>query len=419
MIVASAGAAQGSGNYRLAQVQVEGSKRYPSAQMAQATGLKVGETVNFAVLQKAANRLAATGFFATIDFRYKFHGDTISVTYTVQDTPKLLPCHFANFVWFTRQQLMQDLRAHIPLFEGAVPSAGKTLSEVRARLQAMLAAKGIHAQILYSVQQQVQQLGGHIDGMEFMETGVATPVEKVEFPGAEKKDASQLAAIFHPLLKQNYDASFIQNYANGALRQLYLEHGYLQARVGPPVARLLPGSTTPNAVVVTIPVSRGEQFDLKGIAWSGQSAIPYKKLDGPLHAKLGRPLNEVQLHEQALGLAHLFHVIGYVRADVTSNPILNPATHTAVYQIRIKQGVLYRMGTLEVRGVDLKHAASIRRMCPLHAGDAFRLDAWKNFLTKAFRHLPPSKSGWKVQQAMKFNDTAKTVNIRLTFSSDS
>lgn len=422
LIVVSAGAAQGSGSYRLTSLSVKGSKRYTSSQAAPATGLKLGEQVNFAGLTKAANRLADTGFFSTIDFNYKTQGGTVSVTYTVQDAKKVMRCHFANFVWFTRQQLMQDLRAHIPLFQGSVPAAGNTLKDVEAELQTMLAARGVHAQVSYGLQQQIapdgRVIGGveGVEGVEFMAIGVAIPVQKLEFSGAPKGNLSQLKEIFHPLLHQNYDARAIENMSNKALGQLYLEHGYLQAKVGPPVVRVLPGSSQPNSVAVTIPVSAGEQFKLKGIAWAGQSAIPYKKLAGSLHARVGRPLNEAALQQEALGLNHLFHRIGYVRADISPKPLLHPATHTVVYQIKIEQGPLYHMGALQIAGVDSSHARALQRMCPLHSGDAFNTDVWKKFLKKAFNHLPPSSTGWKVQQAMKFNDSQQTVNVRLTFS---
>lgn len=167
---------------------------------------------------------------------------------------------------------------------------------------------------------------------------------------------------------------------------------------------------------VTIPVSEGEQFDLKGITWSGQSTIPYTKLAKLLHAKAGHPLNAVQLHEEALGMLPLFHRMGYFLANAAPKAILDNATHTAVYQIQIHQGAPYRMGKLEIAGVDASHARALERLCRLRASDPYRVDYWNKFFRKALPHLPPSSSGWRVRTVQQIRSKTKTVDVRLIFS---
>lgn len=413
IIIVCAQAAQSASGFRLAELNVYGSKRYESSQITPVTGLKLGDNISLDSLKEAANRLASTGAFASVNYRYRTGGGAMSVTFMVQDTPTMLPCGFANFVWFSRQQLLQELRAHVPLFQGYVPPAGKMLDQVEAQLRVLLKARGIHAQVRYEAQ---AKLSGAVQGVEFMETGVAIPIQKVEFSGVKQIRVSLLEAAARPLLNQNYDATFIQSFSHGTLREVYLQDGYLEAKFGPPVAQLLPASTTPNAVAVTIPVSEGEQFNLKGIAWAGQSAIPYSKLAKSLPVRTGRPLNELRLQQEALTLPPLFHRIGYIMANVTSKPILDEASHTAVYQIQIEQGDLYRMGTLEIDGVDPSHAEILKGICQLHSGEPFLADYWNTFVKKAFGHLPRLPSGWKARTAIKANADTKTVNVRVIFS---
>lgn len=223
--------AQASSAFRLAGLSVEGSSRYKSAEITPVTGLKTGSSVTLADVNKAANRLASTGMFADVTYRYATQGDSMTVTFTVQDANDLLPCRFGNFVWFSRQKLMRDLRSHVPLFEGSVPRAGKMLEEVEAQLRAMLEARGIHAQVQYAAQ---SQLGGPVRGLEFMEVGVALPVKKIEFPGVKGIDVSLLQKAASPLLNQNYDAPFIRSFSQGALRRIYRRRGYLRrARTAP------------------------------------------------------------------------------------------------------------------------------------------------------------------------------------------
>lgn len=308
---------------------------------------------------------------------------------------------------------MQDLRSHVPLFQGYVRPSGTMLGRVEAQLRDMLEARGIHAQIQYAAQ---ARLGGAVHGIEFMEVGVALPVRKFEFPGVKGIDVSLLQQAVHPLLNQNYDASFIRKFSQGALRRVYRQHGYLLAKFGAPVPHLLAGVVASNAVEVTIPVSEGEQYDLKAIKWSGQSTIPYTKLAKMLHMPVGRPVNAVKLHEEVLGMLPLYHNRGYFVANVTPTAVLDTKTHTAVYQIQVHQGALYRMGTLEIAGVDASHARLLKRLCRLRRGDPYRADYWKKFLKKALHHLPPSSSGWRVRTVQKVHNSTKTVNVHLIFS---
>lgn len=405
-------AARGSGGFLLAGVSVEGSKRYKSSEIAPVTGLTPSSGVTFADLKKAADRLASAGVFADVTYRYTTLGNTMTVTFLVQDANDLLRCRFGNFVWFTQQELMQDLRSHVPLFQGYVPPSGKMLGQVETQLQDMLVARGIHAQIQYAA----QQIGGSVHGIEFMEVGVALPIKKVEFSGVKGMDVSLLQQAADPLLNQNYDASFVHSFSQGALRRVYRRHGYLLAKFGAPVPHLLSGNAASDAVEVTIPVSEGEQYDLKAIKWSGQSTIPYTKLAKMLHLPVGRPVNAVKLNEEVLGMLPLYHNRGYFVANVTPMAVLDTKTHTAVYQIQIHQGALYRMGALEIAGVDASHARSIERLCRLRRGDPYRADYWKKFLKRAFHHLPPSSSGWRVRTVQKVQDNTKTVNVRLIFS---
>lgn len=406
-------AALGAGSFRLAALSVVGSKRYKGPAIVPVTGLKLGESLTPGALHTAADRLAASGVFSQVTYRYETRGDALTAVFTVQDAKKLLPCTFANFVWLSQPQLMEQLRSHVPLFEGSVPVAGDMVDLVSKELESMLEAHGIHAQVNFNVQ---THLGGPATGIEFREVGVPTPVEKIEFAGVNKINPTLLQKAARPLLAGNYDAPFFRSFSTGTLLAVYRRRGYLRAKIGQPVPHLIAGAAVPNAVEVTFPVSEGERYDLANVTWSGASVIPYKKLAKFLHAKVGHPVNGVQFKLDVLGMLHLFHLKGYLMAETSSKATLNNAAHSAVYHIEIRQGDLFHMGKLRITGLDAKHAELVKRLCRMRAGDPYQASYWSGFLHRVFRRLPASRSGWKFGLEPTVHPALKTVDVQLTFS---
>ncbi len=405
--------AQSVGAFRLVGVSVVGSERYKEPELVQATSLRLGQALAPDALNEAANRLATTGAFAEVKYRYETRGDGMTVVFTVHDAAGLLPCTFENLVWFSPQELLQELRARVPLFDGYSPVRGEMLDLISAQLGALLEARGIHAQIQVSPQ---GPLGGPVQSMQFREVGVPLPVRRIEFTGIEKVDAASLQQAAQPLLSKDYDASFIREFSRRALVAVYRQHGYLRAAFGEPVPKLLADDPTPNSVAVSIPVTEGEEFRLKEITWSGESAIPYGELAKSLHVAIGSPVNAIQLEQDVLSLILLFHPKGYLNANTSSKAVLDDAAHSAVYQIEIRQGDLYRLGKLEIAGLDDAHAGLVEGLSRLRPGDPYDGTYWNKFVQEVSRRLPPNQSGWKLRADPTIHADTKTVDVRLTFS---
>jgi outer membrane protein assembly factor BamA len=284
---------------------------------------------------------------------------------------------------------------------------------ISAALVAMLEARGIHAQVQATPQ---GPMGGPAQSIQFQVTGVPIPVRMIEFTGAAKVEVALLQDAASPLLNKDCDASYIRDFSRGAVAAVYRQRGYLRAEFGEPTPRLLTEDPTPNAVSVTIPVTEGDQYRLKEVAWSGDSAIPYTELAKSLHVAVGSPLNAVQLEQDALSLLLLFHPKGYLMAQVTPKAILDDASRSAVYQMQIRQGDLFRLGKLELAGLDDARASSFEQLSRLRPGDPYDATYWYTFLQEVGRNLPKMAPGWIVGNAVQtIHADTKTVDVRFTF----
>jgi outer membrane protein insertion porin family len=404
--------AQGGGAYHVASVSVLGSKRFAAVEAAQATGLKVGDSITTKSLDEAASKLASLGVFGTVSYRYQTRGDAITVTFNVEDAAQFLPCSFGNFIWFTPQELKDGIRARVPLFDGFTPPGGGMLDQISAALSAVLETRGIHAQVQGTP---VGQAGGPIQSIQFQVIGVSMPVRTVEFTGLAKVDPAELQKAASPLINKDYDASFIHDFSRQGVAAVYRQRGYLRAEFGEPVPRLLAGDPTPNAVSVTIPVTEGEQYRLKELTWSGDSAIPYTELAKTFHATVGAPVNAVQLEQDALAMLMLFHPRGYLDADVNAKPSIDDANHLAAYEIQLRQGDQFHLGKLEIAGLDDSRARTFEQLSRLRPGDPYNAYYWDDYLKEVLRKLP---AGWTVGNPVQtIHHETKTVDVRFNFHS--
>src|SRR5580692_7644535 len=91
--------------YVIDQFTVEGTTRFSKSQIVLASGLKPGQLADDPVLSEAAERLAKTGEFSEVQYRYTTLAGKMTVRFQVIDSPKTLACTFDNFVWFTPDEL--------------------------------------------------------------------------------------------------------------------------------------------------------------------------------------------------------------------------------------------------------------------------------------------------------------------------
>ena len=85
---------------QLIAIKVTGSKRFPEAAVAAATGLQMGAAVNDDDFKKAARRLGDMGVFTEIGYNYSYSSAGTKLELHVTDADKFIPARFEDFVWF-------------------------------------------------------------------------------------------------------------------------------------------------------------------------------------------------------------------------------------------------------------------------------------------------------------------------------
>jgi outer membrane protein insertion porin family len=419
---------------KLIEIKVTGSKRFTQEEVAAASGLPLGATVDDEVFRKAARQLGETGAFNDISFTFTYSSAGTKLTFQVTDADKFAPAHFADFVWFTDDELLQKVHERIPLFNGELPTSGRMPDQVSDVLQALLVENGVPGQVEY-----LKTLGpkGQLASIDYGVANVTIRIRHAEFPGAGPSELPLLQAASEKLSGRDYYRALLNGFVEHSVLPVYHERGYLKAACTPSQPKVVKSAATEtnaenninaniNAninndkqavtlVDVTIPITPGPQYRLSSWDWSGNKNIPTDDLQALLHAGTGQPANTVQLEEDLRAVQQLYGSRGYVTASIKANAAFDDAGGTVAYQLVVTEGPLYRMGELEFRGIDNNLTARLRAAWKIRPGDVYDSTYLKQFLPQA-RKLLPVTMDWDVTPHVTAIAKDRTVDVDLQYT---
>jgi len=137
-------------SFIVAEVHASGSHRYSDAQIAATAGLKQGDPVDRDKLQEISEELAQLGVFSRVNFRFTAKNNRATVNFDLEDAP-VAQVMFENFPWFTDQELSEEIRRAVPLFDGTAPRGGSLIDEITAALSSKLASRGIKGNVEHTL----------------------------------------------------------------------------------------------------------------------------------------------------------------------------------------------------------------------------------------------------------------------------
>jgi outer membrane protein assembly factor BamA len=404
---------------KLIEIKMTGSKRFTQDEIAGASGLPLGATVDDEQFRKAVRQLGETGAFSAISYTFTYSSAGTKLAFQVTDADKFVPAHFYDFVWFPNQELLQKVHERAPLFNGELPTTGRLPDQVSDILQALLVENGVPGHVGYLR----TGTGGRTESIDYAVANVTIRIHQVEFPGAGAGELPLLQAAAERLSTRDYSRALLTSFIDHALLPVYHERGYLKAACAAPQPTVVRPEASEAGddkgpvtfVDVTFPVTSGLQYKLAGWNWSGNKEIPSDALQPLLHAKTGQPANTVQLDDDLLAVQQFYGSRGLVTATIKVDAIFDDAAATVTYQLAVTEGPVYRMGELEFRGIDNALTARLRAAWKLRPGDVYDSSYLKQYLPQARKLLPPTID-WEVTPHVTAIQHDKTVDVDLQYT---
>jgi outer membrane protein assembly factor BamA len=394
--------AAGAERLHLVKIVVAGSKRYSQEDLVRATGLAVNTRVTQDDLQNAAKRLGTSGAFESVQFIFKPATGTrgVEADFTVSDAAQFLSAAFDNFLWFSDSELQALVHQAVPLFDGSVAASGSMADDVRTAIANILAGRKLPAEVTYTL---AAAMGHPPTACRFRVENAGLKVTAFHFSGATRVSTEALARSLDFLLGQEYSRSVTEEGLSSNLLPLYLERGFLKFKVEGFQAQLDGGG-----VVVEAKLNEGRQYSLGGYHWAGNTLIPSEELSKLITAKAGQPLNFVRLEEDLGRARKAFGRFGREAASV--KPVPEFGENSVSYTFEVTEGDLFRMGRLEITGVDGETARKLTESWNLAEGQPYDNTYSQKFIA-AFAYKIGRQVEWMV--AEDTDDQRKKVNVKL------
>ena len=405
--------------YKLIAIKVTGTARYTEKEILPASGLQLGQSAGEGDFKEAARRLGDTGLFNDVvySFSYSSAGTKLELQLTDIEKSKLIPAVFENFVWFTDEELLGELHQRVPLFKGLVPPAGTFPDRISEALQELLLEKQLPGHVDYL--RQGKPDGEDLAGIAYRVTDIDIRIRGFEFPGASPEQAALLTTAARKLVGAAYARSSLAVVAPIDLLPVYLQRGYLRAAFGDSSARVVKqpsGERDSSEVQVDaiMPVTPGKVYATSDVTWKGNSVLKVEELQGLIHLPAGQPANAVRLMSDLEGVHKLYRGRGYMAAQVKPAATIDDENSTVHYDLDVVEGDQYKMGELEIVGLDTGAKAHLEDAWTLHEGEPYNADYAKKFLDATDRLLPAGVA-WAVSVHEAVNAKDKTVDVTIRF----
>jgi outer membrane protein insertion porin family len=409
-----------AGQMRLSKIEVAGLQRVTEARVVEASGLEVGQQVDVAALDAAAERLLGTGLFTKLGYRYRTKGVEAVVTFEVEESKaeRNLPVVFDNFVWFTDEELARAVREELPTFDGNAPESSGAVAAVTRALERLLRARKIAGQVDYMPS--ADMAGGNAKHV-FSVKGVSVPICALRFPGASAIAEKELVGNSTPLLKADYSQEFVEGFAEATLKPLYWQRGHLRANFGRPGATIAAANTTAGAdnckggASVSVPVEEGAAYSWEQAVWAGNAALTAAELDAALGMKTGEIADGLKINKALREVREAYGRKGYIFLSLKPRQEFADETRRVTYAFDIKEGAQFRMGTLAVTGLAAADANRLKEKWTLRAGDVYDASYVDEFLKKNLMTVSRPGTLQQMETSVKPDRQKLTVDVTLNF----
>ena len=409
-VFAQAGGDSGP-KYKLLSIHVKGLTHLSESAVVQVSGLHIGQTAGEADFKRALQKLGDTGMFSNLAYSDQYSDAGCNLEFQTAEADKFVRIDFDNFVWFSDQELLDQLRARVPLFDGQLPLSGDMPEQIAQALSSVLAERNIPGQVEYV--ESGTSLSGPITAYTYKVGFHAITIRNADFPGAAAAEIPALQAAAKQVAGKDYLRSAMRAQEAFGLMPVYLSRGYLKAAFADSRATVIQDGPQ-TTVDVSFPVTPGLQYKLSELEIAGNRAFPVDAVRNLIHLKPGEPANAVQLEADLRAIQKLYGTKGYLAARIQPEPAMDDASSTVRYRLEVTEGDQYRMGELKIDGLPGDDIQRLLTQWQMKAGDFFDDSYLTRFFSSIFKDANLQRR-YGIVPKQSVDNQSKTVSLSLHF----
>lgn len=363
--------------YEIADIKVEGVKKYEDYVLIGLSGLSVGQTITVPgdEITQACKRYWRHGLFSDVKITAdKIEGDKIWITIHLAPRPRISDIHYSGI----KKSEREDLEAKIGLIKGSQLTPN-IIDRAKTLIKRYFDDKGFkNAEILISQEDNTPKEGEvvvnvNIDKKEKVKVHKITIVgnkaiktKKLKRVMKKTNEKNKLRNIFRTkkFIEANYEAD------KQLIIDKYNELGYRDATI-------VKDSIKPydrRTVDIFMQIDEGQKYYVRNITWVGNTLYPSEQLNYMLRMKKGDVYNQKLLEERTAtdedAIGNLYYNNGYLFYSL--DPVeVNVVGDSIDLEMRIFEGRQASINKVTINGNDRLYENVVRRELRTRPGELF------------------------------------------------
>ncbi len=351
----------------LKSVQISGTKRIENSTVMNYLGLRTGEDVGEAELDKASKTLFETGLFSDVQVSMD---DGVAHIQVVENP-------IVHEVYFEGNKALDDdvLKTEVLLKARDVYTKRKLQKDAERLVEIYKRHGRFAAKVEPKI---VKQDQNRVDVVFEIQEGQKATVQEIVFEGNEAFSDSELQnqmmtqeSAWYRFLSSTdtYDPDRF-NYDQELVRRFYLQHGYLDFKMGRAMAEL---TSDKEGFILTLQVKEGKKYTISDI--EVRVNLPEYKTKKDLKDLItldeGDVVNVDEVNASVDEITDTLIDEGYAFVNVTPDIVRNEKAGTAKLVFRVSEGDKVFVRRINIKGNSRTKDKVVRREFKIKEGDAF------------------------------------------------
>ncbi len=390
-------------------VLIEGLHNYKQEQVLPILGLKRGQVAGKPEFEAARDRLAATGAFETVSYRFGpgADGSSYTASFQVTEVTPVYPVRFQELS-VPDKDVIAWLQSRDPLFGPKIASTQPVLDRYAKLIQEYLTSKSVGEKVIG----QVSPVGTDQFVIVFRPARRAPAVAQVNFTGNQAIGAGALQnAISEVAVGTAFTEDHFRQLLDNAVRPHYERLGRL--RVSFPKITAQP-ATDVQGLNVLVEVNEGPVYKLGSVRVEGLVTVKPDELIKIGAFKSGDLANFDEIGQGVERVKKRLRHQGYMRVDIQPERHVLDERKLVDLTLHINQGPQFVMGNLKIEGLDIYAEPQIRKAWALGYGKPFDADLPEAFLAR-LRDEGVFENLKKTRSKIDVNEQNHSVDVTLYF----
>ena len=174
-----------------------------------------------------------------------------------------------------------------------------------------------------------------------------------------------------------------------AIEQFYQNNGFLDVQI---LGYKILKDSVNHQVSLNIAVDEGEQYLVEGFSLFGNQDVSDSLLALQIVLHKNRPLTQKDLSRSFDNIVKVYHSLGYVDLQLTTELRIQTENHRAIVDFMIQENARYTIGQIRIQGIDRTRPKAVFRELRFQSGDFLNMkeimeSQRKLYLTGLFQNV--------------------------------